>query len=322
MPRIKLRDFSGGLWVAGPADAQPATTLRRAKGVHSTPTRSVRSRWGSSFLFNVNAHSLFRFGTSRYLIDNVSIYRDGVVRTPYNGGFGRAAFARMPPQAGVVPNDLSLADYLFVAGGRTTSVGGVVNENALVKFDGNGNVSRWGIAIDNAVVTGGPFGTTFLAFPVPQGGITVGGLTIGVQDKTIDNMDATTGWSAAGTLTSGPTLDASIKQEGTNSIKFVVPASSLGGIKKSISIDLAHLTNADATQRDSPDEDWIMLDIRIDFPARLERMVLTFGLDGNFNNAYAKQLIVDDHIRNASINSPQGLANFDKRFNNIVLRET
>lgn len=126
MPRVSVRDFSGGWWAMGTKDDNPPTTLRRAKGISSLKTKSILSRWGSTQLYNLNAHSLFRFAGVRFQGAGAVLYRDGVaVKAGLTGS--RLSFVRMPPG----PSD---PDYLFVAGG-----------GSLFKVDQAGAVTNWGL---------------------------------------------------------------------------------------------------------------------------------------------------------------------------------
>ena len=127
MPPIRFSIFDKGLWVSGSSDTIPPGALRRARGVHSIPTRSIRSRWGSVVLFSLDGHSLFRFGDLRFVGAGTQFYRNGVsIKSGLDGN--RLAFVRMPPASGVVK------DSLFVAGGGD-----------LFKVDSAGAVTQWGI---------------------------------------------------------------------------------------------------------------------------------------------------------------------------------
>ena len=56
MPKfIKIRDFSGGLYIGAPEDEIPQGALRRARGIHPISRRSARSRFGGSVLHSLNA---------------------------------------------------------------------------------------------------------------------------------------------------------------------------------------------------------------------------------------------------------------------------
>ncbi len=126
MPRIRWRIFTKGLWAMGARDNQPEGTLRRASGIAPVKTTALRSRWGSSVLFNRTAHSLYRFADARFAGDSVFFYRDGAqIHHGLNGG--RLAFLKMPPT-------FQKDDFLFVAGGGTQ-----------FKSSMTGSTSTWGI---------------------------------------------------------------------------------------------------------------------------------------------------------------------------------
>jgi len=110
----------------GDIAAMPVNSLRRAVGTHAVKSGTLRSRWGSTELFPLAAHSLYRFADHRFQGSGVGLYRDGLfLRGGLNGN--RLRFVRMPPSPGTV-------DYLFVAGG-----------GLLFKVAPDGGVSQWGI---------------------------------------------------------------------------------------------------------------------------------------------------------------------------------
>lgn len=122
-----IKQFSNGLFLGTPADASPEGTLRRARGLHPLSNGSARSRWGSTALYTLNAHSITYFNDLWHFGVGAELYREST--SIYAGLAGaRLSFVRMPPVAGIV-------DYLFVVGG-----------GSLVKVDPIGAVSNWGIA--------------------------------------------------------------------------------------------------------------------------------------------------------------------------------
>src|SRR5438477_3177624 len=125
MPRLRIRDWNGGLFVSSAREDSPPGTLRRARGIHQVRTRSARSRAGSTKLFDLAAHSLYRFATHRFAGVGTDLYRDGVpLGLALNGK--RLAFVAIPPTAGK-------PDALFVSGG-----------GRLLKVIGS-TVTDWGI---------------------------------------------------------------------------------------------------------------------------------------------------------------------------------
>src|SRR5258707_10274563 len=121
--RISIHDFDQRLVLSGGRDQIPANGLRRAVGIAPELTRSILSRWGSTFVGPVSAISLFQFNGTRYAYDGVNLYSFTGLGSPpapvivtfgdgspivWNGG--RLTFAVMPPQPG-------LPDYLFILGG-------------------------------------------------------------------------------------------------------------------------------------------------------------------------------------------------------------
>ena len=124
--RIRWERTDTGLYVPGDTDTIPDGALKRNRGLDATPTGTWRSRNGSTTLYELNAHSLYRFGDVRFQGAGTVLYRNGIsIITGLNGQ--RLSFVRMPPTAGKV-------DYLFVAGGGLPR-----------KIDSSGNVTQWGI---------------------------------------------------------------------------------------------------------------------------------------------------------------------------------
>lgn len=130
MRGLKIHSFNGGLWVAGGKEQTPEGALRRNRGANAIKTGSLRSRLGSTLLYSLTAHSLFRYNDVRFAGVSTSLYRDGSSIYALLDG-SRLAFVTMPPQTDVF-------DYLFIAGGGD-----------LIKVDSSGNVSQWGIAAPN-----------------------------------------------------------------------------------------------------------------------------------------------------------------------------
>ncbi len=124
--RASWHDFSKSLWAVGGKEHTMKGFVRRARGAHSIRTPQLRSRDGSTLLYSLDAHSLFRFADARIQGAGTSLYRNGTA--VLSGMTGqRLRFVAMPPQSG-------LQDYLFIAGG-----------GALKKMDSGGVVTNWGI---------------------------------------------------------------------------------------------------------------------------------------------------------------------------------
>ena len=138
--------FTRGLWLNPPPDLIPVEALRRSKGTHGLPTGSVRSRNGSTLLYSVSAHSLFRFIDVRFQGVGTVLNRNDVAgRTGLDGT--RLAFAPMQTAEGQ-------GDLLYVAGGGD-----------LFKVNSTGGHFAWGIpsvgAPTLAVISGGALNGTY-----------------------------------------------------------------------------------------------------------------------------------------------------------------
>ena len=117
--RISFHNFDSRLWLSGGRDQVPQDGLRRASGIAPELTRSVQSRWGSTYLDSINAISVFEFAGVRYAYNGTHLYSDQGTNTwiivtqngsPITWNGARLTFNVMPPQAG-------LPDYLFINGG-------------------------------------------------------------------------------------------------------------------------------------------------------------------------------------------------------------
>lgn len=243
MPRARISDFSKGIWSVGPKDTSPPGTFRRLKGAHSLKTASIRSRDGSTKLFDLAAHSLFKFNGKRYSGVGDKIYEDAT--SIYSGlSGGRLAFVPAPATpAG--------KDCLFIAGGAT-----------LLKFNPVSNqIESWGID---------PPPDGFSATPADKGSVQ------------IDPFDDKTTWSASVAVLAD---EATIKQEGSNSMKVTLSASKQGSFSKAIAIDL---------ETNISDEAHIECWVRIDFPVRVTSIQFLFDVSvaADFSTDYYSLSVV------------------------------
>jgi len=275
MARVKLYDSEqlfSGLWLAGSPESMPKGALRRAKGLHRLRTTTLRSRWGSTLLHSLNAHSLSRFNDVRFQGASTSLYRAGSsILSGLDGT--RLSFVKMPPTVDVDLTVTPIADYLFVTGG------GLVR-----KVDPNGAVTNWGIA-------------------APPNGFTA--VKAAQKSKSIDAMNSAASWAgSSATLTD----EATIKQEGANSMKMVVAASTVGIASKAIAVDLSIFGASEA----SPDEDYISVWVRVDNPSNLEYLQIQFDISGGAfaTNFYSRTIFADADIPPATqfITQQMGIA--------------
>lgn len=158
--------FDKGLALNAPADALSDGYLRRARGMHALSLGSFRSRFGSSLLSTLNAHSIVYFNDIYHYGVGTALYR-GVVSIKTSLSGNRISFSRMPPIAGI-------ADYLFCCEGTIP-----------FKVDSLGNVTAWGFA---APITG-----------TLSGAVVAGGaLDVGVYQYQITYYNSTTGHRSNG----------------------------------------------------------------------------------------------------------------------------
>lgn len=183
MARVRIRNFSAGLWVTGGREFSPTDaieldasgagasvgggnpiSLRRAGGMNAVKTTTLRSRGGSTLIrAGANAHSLVRFGGVRYAgvgTTFINVDTGAVLKTGLSGN--RLSFSKMPAQLGG-------PDYLFVADGTMP-----------FKLALDGTISNWGIV-------------------APSDGMTA---QVGAQDvRIIDTMADPPGSASSYTLT-------------------------------------------------------------------------------------------------------------------------
>ena len=95
---------------------------------------------------------------------------------------------------------------------------------------------------------------------------------------TIDNMDSSATWTLNVGLSAGPTNEANIKQEGTNSQTITIAAAGLGSIARGLggSVNLDTLTGGDATVKA---DDYLHLWVRADRPERISYVQLDVDVD-------------------------------------------
>lgn len=238
MSIVRLYDPSNpyrGLWLHGTHDQIPKGGFRRLIGTERNPRGSLKTRTGST---NISSP-----GAAHSLVRFDGDRYVGVTGSFDLIGTGtiKTGLSGSRLRFGKAPPTPGQLPYLFVANG-----------GAPFKVNGTGGVSNWGIA------------------PPADGSIAV---AAAAEKKTqIDSMDATTGWTA--TVVTMAT-EATIKQEGSNSLKITVPTSSTGTITKSITQDLTVHTGP----LTSADEDFIMLWVRVDNPENLQSLSISFSLN-------------------------------------------
>lgn len=178
--RAEWHDFSKGLWSVGGKEHTMQGFVRRAKGLHAIRTPHLQSRDGSTLLFPLDAHSLFRYNDQRIQGADTFLYLNGAVVDSGHDG-SRLRFVPLPPQPG-------LQDYLFITGaGR------------MVKMSPSGVVTGWGLTE--------PSGPPSLA----ETSAGTGALTNGAYKYKVVFLNSTTGSRSNGqlvesavTIASGP----------------------------------------------------------------------------------------------------------------------
>ena len=275
--RIRFRTFDKGLFVSPAADQLPEGALRRARGVAAVRTGSIKSRFGSTQVLTAPAtvHTVFRFGDVRFAGVGGLLQRNGV--TILTGLTSSPfRFARMPPTTGIT-------DYLFLANGGLAR-----------KINTAGAVTTWGIAAPTTAITAAK---------------------AAADDKQIEALDVTTGWTVNAASGGSIALDSTIKQEGTNALKITVPDSGANAATK-IAKTLGATINLNTLDSGatSPPEDYIAFWMRVDNVRRIESVKIMLTDDttssngtSDSNNALVRELVIDDHIRRRQILRPIGI---------------
>ena len=132
--RIRLRNFDGGLVITPPADQIPDNALYYHKGLHRLARGAAKIRQGSTQLHEVAGRFLgiagiYYWNNTWYYGSSNSIYQGSTCISSGTYDGNRFTFAVGGPTAGVT-------DYLFIAGGSTTT---------LRKIDSTNTVTNWGI---------------------------------------------------------------------------------------------------------------------------------------------------------------------------------
>ena len=253
MPKIKFRNFTRGWYPMGARDQVPENTARRAEGIAPVKSTVLKSRWGSTLVSAVDAHSLHKFNNIRFAgVDATYMRLDtgAVLKTGLDGT--RLTGVRIPPTSGK-------PDWWFVAGGTL-----------MFKVSPEGEVSQWGI-------------------DAPPNGFTA--TLVARETKTIDMMEAAGGWTGASATLAD---EATIKQEGTNSMKMTVVASTTGTATKAITVDLS----AYASGAVSPDEDFVEVWLRLDHPENVDQIQVSFDLVGGAfaTDSYVRTVLVSSKV--------------------------
>lgn len=265
--RISIHSFDSRLWLSGGRDQVPADGLRRAVGVAPELTRSVQSRWGSQYLYGINAISAFEFDNVRYTYDGTNLYANGSAVTYGGGGSitwdgSRLTFNVMPPQAG-------LPDYLFINGGGNAIkvapalVGGQSVPTAQ-------KVTQWGI-------------------DAPPDGMTA---QLGLQELiTIDQMDTTASdWSSHPNCTvSNSTTNP---YSGSADMKLALSGSGPTHVTRTYATSLA--TYSDGTI--SLPTDIISFWFKCPKPVKIGWLWLTFNV-GDTTNLLSSPYTLKDYYR-------------------------
>lgn len=250
---LEFRQFDQGLWVAAPADTTPAGAVRRGRGL-VRPTPGVHAR---SRWGAASVVSLAGAPHSAARFADSRYAGVGTTLTRDGASIATGLSGARLTFAAMSPT-VGVADYLYVAGG-----------GVLKKVSSAGAVSAWGIAAPAAAPT-----TAVVA----------------VASKTIDALSNAASWTGASATLAD---EATIKQEGANSLKMTVAASALGTASKAVVTDL---TTFGASA--SLPEDFIALWVRVDNPANVEMLQVVFDLAGGAfaTDTYTRTISVSDEI--------------------------
>ena len=182
-----------------------------------------------------------------------------------------------------MPPTTGITDYLFISGAGN-----------MIKVSPTNIVSPWGIT-------------------APPTSLTV--TNPGASVKTIDNMESAATWTAVNaTLTD----EATVKVQGTNSMKVAVLQGDIGTATKSITVDLSLF--ADSTEP-SPDEDWIEVWIGMTDPKDVAHIEIAFSIGATTfaNNVFSRAIYLSRETTpylSPSDVQRRGVADFEDAFSN------
>ena len=289
MPRIRFRNFARGLWLMGAREEAPDGTMRRNRGLSVVRSLSARSRDGSLRLYGIPAaHSLFKFGGTRFQGAADVLYRDGV--SILSGLSGRRlAFVAMPPQSDKIDN-------LFVTDGVTP-----------IKVGALGAISNWGLLPPQDI---GPAGTiadnsTALTKSIfTFNGTASGFLLAPGSDPPVGGVDFVANESHI-TIAGG-------------SMELSIGPGTATGKSQAYYINFTPLDLTTFGSQTSPDEDFIVIWIHVEHPARIEQVSLTFSSNdttfggltdspGPNASTYVRHIHVEDSVKKKQLIRAKGL---------------
>lgn len=293
--RLRWTDFSRGLWIVGPREANPEGTLRRAKGVAPLRSVSLRSRSGTLGYFTLDAHSMTRFndeyiigaGTSLFKSVLRAIGSEVVIPAPVAGGPAtldgtRLTFVQMSPTSDVDLTVNSIPQHLFVAGG-----------GSLLKLDpsfGDGapvGPTRWGIQPPDYTNQANPDVTLALA---TQQNLIIDSLT--------DINDAASDWNDTGDdIIDTFANDATRFTEGTASMRLEIGKDDSVEVTRDINVaGDAFFPALNLSQFPGPitsfNEDFISFDVRINRPKHIKSIGITFFIGTTNDKFFSRDLKV------------------------------
>lgn len=259
--RQALLDLSNtqGLTLTGPATGTPPSQLRRARGLHETCFQELRPAPGNTSLFSQSAIH----SITRF--NDVRYFAAGTVL--YRAGVSLITGLNGSPLTLTrIPPGNTQPDQLFLAGGGVTR-----------KIDTAGTVRAWGID------------------PPPNGFTAI----IQAQlTRDIELFEDQTTWTLVGTGVTRAN-EATIREEGTNSLRLTIPANTLCTVSKALVLNLAQFS----VSGDSSDEDLIELWIRVDGATGFDYCTLRFDVGaGDFaSNFYQYKFLPTQITKNTRL---------------------
>lgn len=281
MPRVKFRDFSGGLHLSGHADMQPRNTLRIADGIMCPVQGRLRmagvpvARFSST---GVTVDGVFRFQT-RIWLEGTSA---GVHIVRRNNATFSTAFTTITFPAAYG----SQAAVALVANSKCTGVFAPPNDGrqeALFLLD----IRNTGPNLFKSIDPTSTATTRWGILPLTQADVQSANLVLEPQDEQFihtnpatDPLEAAGDWTLASgdeDALSGPTAlttETTIAVQG-NSLKLVVARDDTAQITRAFGADI-DLSEFPATSNPSSDQDYIQFWVRVRRPTRLENLEIAF----------------------------------------------
>jgi hypothetical protein len=302
MARIRHRDFSKGLWLAGGRDTIPRGTLFQAKGVRAFTTPQARSRFGSELaIAKANVHSLFSFNGTRYCSTRFGDFNSsvlgGTATSTIKTGLGghRLRFAKGIPTVDIDNTKFPLGpEHMFVVGGGLT-----LQENEASSFTlGVSNMFK--VSTTESISNVGIFPP--LTKPIAHNSFFATARSLTNSGQILDTFDlGSAGWLAITTPPfTAPVLNVTSLAQHGSAMFFGMAEDTVSSIGKTFSPNknLQDVSDGVGNGRlvSSSDQDWIQLFVFCDQPANLDFLEILLVSQQATRATFSFQILVEDSV--------------------------